>query len=673
MPHLWNDILVVTLDELVPQYWNSLNHLKIELWRYKDKSYGIKQVQKGGNGRMMLISFESLPNHIQEVIGDPRKISNPLELYYQTDMDAVAYYKEFKRLEKYLNPIEQERYITNASVLQAAIKLEAERIRMRKSSKGVLLSLCTDVKNFNEVLSKKHNCEHNLPTHPVRFNQTYKLFQSDLNYFSLIKDPYGKGKQNARVVTDETLTILNGLFANVKHKPTPTEIYRYYDAFLNGYAEVYNAQTGELYNPKEFKKLSERTIRQYITKWENKIGTYRKRAGDRVQYMEQTKPHHQLEQPKYSGSLVSIDDRQPPFAYNAYKKRVWFYNAIDLASGCLIAWVYGKSKAGIILEFYRQLVRNCAEWGVSLPDGIECESNLNSSFKDTFLKEGYMFQNVRIEPNNPRGKAIERYNGAFRYELEKQREGWIARPKAKSEANQPGIQKVPVLPYERIIDECLGDIETWNNMPSKQDPTITRWEYFIKNQNPNLKPINWAGFMPFLGYKEKSSCNAGYVRLQGKKRAIAENGKILTGTKLIEKLKQIEGKELTIFWLDDNEGKVLKALVYYQERFVCEIMQMPTYNKAIIEQTDADLEAKKLQDSYVMTVENFGKHKAKELIPVNIIDNTPKTLNNKFKIKNKRRYTPVGIEETEILENETEDLTYDPTAIPAIRGWRSNF
>ena len=671
MPHLWNDILVVTLDELVPKFWNSLNHLKIEIWRYKDKSYGIKRVQKGGNGRMMLISFDSLPNHVQEAIGDPRKISNPLELYYQTDMYAVSYYTKFKRLEKYLTSTEQERYITNASVLQAAILLEEERIRVRKSSKGVLLSLCTDVKNFNEVLKKKHDCEHNLPTHPVRFNKTYKLFKRDLNYFSLIKDPYGKGKQNARIVTDETLTILNGLFANVKHKPTPTEIHRYYEAFLSGYAEVYNEQTGELYNPKEFKKLSESTVRQYITRWENKIGTYRKRAGDRVRYMEKTKPHHQLEQPKYSGSLVSIDDRQPPFTYDG-KKRVWFYNAIDLASGCLITWVYGKSKEGIILEFYRQLVRNCAEWGVSLPDGLECESNLNSSFKDTFLKEGYMFQNVRIEPNNPRGKAIERYNGAFRYELEKQREGWIARPHAKSESNQSSTEKVPVIPYERIIEECLRDIETWNNMPSKQDSTITRWEYFMQNQNPNLKPINWVGFMPFLGYKEKSSCNAGYIRLQGRKRAIAENGEILTGSGLIEKLKQIEGKELDIYWLDDNEGKVLKALVYYNGRFVCEIMQMPTYNKAVIEQTDVDLKAKKLQDSYVMTVENFGKHKAKELAPINIIDNRPKVLNNNFQIRSKIRYT-LETEETEILDNEIEEPTYNPTAKPEIRGWRSNF
>ncbi|TWP23497.1 hypothetical protein ETU10_07175 [Apibacter muscae] len=671
MPHLWNDILVVTKEELVPQFWNCIQSLQSEIWRYKAKPYGIKQVQKGGNGRMMLISFESLSNEIQEALGDPRKITNPLELYYQTDVDAVTYYKEFKRLGKYLELKEQERYITNASVLQAVIQLEAERARMRKSSRGVLQTLCTDVINFNEVLKKKHNCEHNLPSHPARFNQTYRLFKSDLNYFSLIKDPYGKGKQNARIVTDETLTILNGLFANVKHKPTPTEIYRYYDAFLNGYAEVYNEQTGELYNPKEFKKLSESTVRHYITKWENKIGTYRKRAGDRVRHMEQTKPHHQLQQPKYSGSLVSIDDRQPPFAYNG-KKRVWFYNAVDLASGCLIAWVYGKSKEGIIIEFYRQLVRNCAEWGVSIPDGLECESNLNSSFKDTFLKKGYMFQNVRIEPNNPRGKAIERYNGAFRYELEKQREGWIARPKAKSESNQSGTGKVLELPYERIIDECLGDIETWNNMPSKQDSTLTRWEYFLQNQNPDLKPINWAGFMPFLGYKEKSSCSAGYIRLQGRKRAIAENGEILTGAGLIEKLKQIEGKELDIYWLDDNEGKVLKALVYYQGRFICEVMQMPTYNKAVIEQTDADLEAKKLQDSYVMTVENFGKHQARALAPINIIDNTPKTLNNKFQIRNKTRIRP-STQEIKILEDEADEVVYTPSTHSTVRGWRSNF
>ncbi|CEN50133.1 hypothetical protein CCAN11_2090017 [Capnocytophaga canimorsus] len=39
--------------------------------------------------------------------------------------------------------------------------------------------------------------------------------------------------------------------------------------------------------------------------------------------------------------------------------------------------------------------------------------------------------------------------------------------------------------------------------------------------------------MPHLGYKQTTSCQRGFISLQGK-RAIADNGKILTGDALIE-------------------------------------------------------------------------------------------------------------------------------------------
>jgi hypothetical protein len=78
MPHEWNNILVVTLDELVPDWFGTVNTLNSTIRRYKDKSYGIKRVQLGGNGRQMLISFDSLPRHIQDGLGDPRKCDHIL-------------------------------------------------------------------------------------------------------------------------------------------------------------------------------------------------------------------------------------------------------------------------------------------------------------------------------------------------------------------------------------------------------------------------------------------------------------------------------------------------------------------------------------------------------------------------------------------------------------------
>jgi hypothetical protein len=93
MPHQYsNNTIAVELDELVPRFWNRLGSLQLELHRYKDKPFGIKRLQLGGNGRKLLIDFDSLKPQIQEALGDPRRTDNPLENFFEFDADAVRYY-----------------------------------------------------------------------------------------------------------------------------------------------------------------------------------------------------------------------------------------------------------------------------------------------------------------------------------------------------------------------------------------------------------------------------------------------------------------------------------------------------------------------------------------------------------------------------------------------------
>lgn len=125
MPYQYsNNIIAVESAELVPIFWNTLGSLQKEIQRYDDKPFGIKRLQVGGNGRKLLIDFDSLKPHVQEALGDPRKVNNPLETFFDFDADAVRYYSRFKRSGNKLEADEQERYIINASVMKAAIKLE---------------------------------------------------------------------------------------------------------------------------------------------------------------------------------------------------------------------------------------------------------------------------------------------------------------------------------------------------------------------------------------------------------------------------------------------------------------------------------------------------------------------------------------------------------------------
>jgi hypothetical protein len=678
MPYQYsNKIIAVELDEVVPRFWNNYDSLKKEIQRYQEKPFGIKRLQIGGNGRKLLLDFDSLKPEVQEALGDPRHTDNPLENFFEFDADAVRYYGRFKRSGNKLEADEQERYIINASVMKAAIKLEQartqERIKLKGSLRGITATVVKDVENFNNTLKIKHEVTHNLPASEKQFKKLLNECKADL-YFPLIKDPEGNKAKNARKVDDKTEMIFNGLFKNQLHKPTPTEVAKSYDAFLNNYAEVYNEDTGEMFDPKDFKALSRGCIISYINKWENKLATHKARSGDRQVYMGNFKPHHQMDLPALAGSIISIDDRQPPFVYNTKGDRAWFYLGVDIASRAITTVVWGKTKEGIIVDFYRQMVRNYTDWGFCLPYELECESSLNSSFKDNLLRPGAMFQEVKIEANNARGKYIERINGKLRYEMEKGASGWLARPTAKSEANQLSAAKKEIIPYEILINERLLEIEQYNNMAHPDNDKISKWDYFEQKQDPNLKPTNWEAILPVIGHKTTTSCNVGYIRLQGQKRAIAEDGKILTGEALIQKMRIIEGKEFEVYWLDGNDGQVLKALVYLNNRVICEVMEMPRYNRAKNERTgDHQDEALKLQSAYVASVDAFEKRQRSKIEKIGIIDNSPKTVNSNFRMPNLKRFE-VSEEPVEVFadEDQDDDLVYIPKPT-ATAGWRSNF
>ena len=341
--------------------------------------------------------FDSLPAEVQDGIGDPRKIKHPLERFYEIDAKAVAYYTQTFTYDdgSYLLTEAQERYITDASMLTALLRLKEARTADRLAKGGglrdVMQTLYNDAHSYQKLLKGRYGVEHTLPKNMQNFSRKLRTFDQ-VGYVSLVKDAKKNSTQNARVVTKKMEQLFKRMFAHrdTDFKPNPTEVAREYEAFLNGYVEVIDPETGELYNPKDkaFKPLSHRTLRAYLATWDSNLATHKLRSDNRGRLDQKFIPYHSLAQPQLAGSLISIDDRQPPFVYNKQHQRVWFYCGVDLASEAMIGWVYGKSKEGIILPFYRQLLRNYAGWGLPMPRGLECEKSLNSSFESTFLKPG---------------------------------------------------------------------------------------------------------------------------------------------------------------------------------------------------------------------------------------------------------------------------------------------
>lgn len=596
---------------------------------------GCLRLRENAPNTPMLVLFDSLPygwqNALVHAFGNPPKQEElrGFRLHYRRDYEAFDFYSAYRFEDMSTLEITKiDEYTLDASVLKAVEIVYTERVALQRSlRRGVKRadiwdSVCAECTAFKSIQP------HKLPENVRRFREKYNLFKKE-GFESLIHK--GRGNRNALVIDEKHGELLNNLYAGIDYKPNYTELHQIYEGFLDGYVEVINNETGEVYNPKEYKRVSAATIRNWLAKWENKIGNELARSGDRQLFMQKFKPYGKIKPPVQAGSLLSIDDRQPPFEYDT-GKRLWFYNAIDLGSEAFTCWVYGKSKEGIILDFYRQLVRNYAEWNLPLPDGLECESSLNSSFKNTFLKEGNMFQDVRIEANNARGKRIERYYGTLRYKYEKKREGWLARPFALAEANQKRSDKKVIVPYSEIVEGCLRDIWLWNNAPHSKIKNMSRWDVFLAMQNPATRPTNYHGILPYLGYETKTSVRAGIINFRSTQFLLGMNGKISTGDELIKLMQLVEGSDVTIKWLDATDGSILKAFVYLGEQFICEAMTFPTYSRAVIERTPEDLVNREIVSKYVNTVDAFSRRRKNSLDKITVIDNIPVTIGNSFKM-----------------------------------------
>ena len=648
MPQFFGNKVGVFKHELIGDgLFPSYGALKLKLWRDEEISWGIKRIKKGGYGRKLIVDYDTLPKHYQDLLTDPRKAKHPLLAYYFIEKETRAYYQDYTYPDgSHLLPETIAQLIIDASVLKALQQLEVarrnERIAKGGSLRNITKTLFEDAHTFNETLVKEKKTPHTLNTSYKHFRKQYVNFKEG-SYFTIIKDPFGKSKKNAQKRDEALEQLLRNLMAGQGHKkPTATSVAREYEAFLAGYVDVINKDTGEVYQPKEFKTISKRTITQFLATWDVKVGTDAKRVGaDRQGLINDYITHHSFEPPKMAGSMISIDDRQPPFHYNANGDRMWWYIGIDLASEAIVAWAYGKTKKELILNFYKNIVSNHFKWNLNLPAEVECESSLNSSYTDSFLKEGAMFEYVTMYRNMARSKKIERFFRELRYgeEFEKSKIGWLARPFAKSESNQAG-PKLPknadgsdpnIIPYDTLVKQCLSDIVKWNNMPKKGTKT-GRFDYFLQNQNPDLIETNYKSFIKDLGTSRTSTVKKGIVKLDKSEWLLGDKNKIYTGEKLITLLKKVERKSVQTYFLNDGKGNILKAFAYdiKDGRFLCELLPKPKYQKSKKEKTDADKKAAEIMSRYVNTVAIYQRTQKQSIESVEVIKNKTATVSNSF-------------------------------------------
>lgn len=458
------------------------------------------------------------------------------------------------------------------------------------------------------IASCKKEYGHTLPESVLRFRKKVSQFGRE-GYECLISGKFGN--QNNRKVDYRTERLILSL-DSLPNRPYNTTVHEMYMQFVCGELDVYDPDTGELYNPDDFTDnngeplaLSESTIANYLNKPKNRI-LRAKLHSTGWDFNNEYRPHHNRISPLYAFSKISLDDRDLPRPMPD-GNRVKAYYAYDVASGCVIGYAYNRLKTTrLFLDCVRNMFQLIDRQGWNCPAEVEVEHHLVSQFADGLISAGTVFPFVRwCNPGNSQEKRSEHGNRAKKYGVEKKMQVGIGRWYAQLEANRPKIEKVydefnntykeATYTYEQLVADDIAAINVFNNMPhpnQKYYPGLTRWEVLCRMQNPDLRPVDNVILYQYIGEHTHTSIRRSmYCTVRGIKYQ-------LPTPEVLDKLAP-NNYEVDAYYMPDSENKVDEIYLYQDRRFLAVCEPVKLYNEAKIEQTEEDVANYTEQAKYV--------------------------------------------------------------------------
>lgn len=557
--------------------------------------------RRGDRGGCALVVVDSFPPRYKEDIytrfpdSDSVRLAGWFRSNYEIDQSAVVFFHDPEKTGLDLKPEKIREYVTNASVLNTCIRLyENARIYQR---------IAGDKYDWGKMAaavdSLRTQFGHTLPGSMLRFRKKVAEYKRD-GYGCLISGKFGN--QSARKVDYRTERLILGI-AVLPNKPFNTNVAEMYNQFVCGELDVYDPETGELFNPDDFtdkdgepRVLSETTINNYLNKPKNRVLIEHK-LSSWTTFMHEQMPHVHRHAPEFSFSKISFDDRDLPRKLKDTKARPKAYYAYDVASQCVVGFAYNRNKnVDLVVDMFRSMFRLIDRKGWGCPAQVEVENHLMSQWKDSFLKAGVMFPFVRFcAPQNSQEKYAEPMNGAKKKAVEHRNHLGIGRFYAKDRHYRTESRKVfdelndtyedkQYYSWDELVADDMRDVMEFNNSlhpNQKKYPGMTRWQVLEANMNPNLEPINKAVLARFIGehvetsVRRNSYCRVGYTDWW------------LSGTEVLERLAPNNWK-VDAYYLTDDDGNITDVYIYQNGMLVDKLQNVGTFNTADCEQTDAD-------------------------------------------------------------------------------------
>lgn len=583
----------------------------------------INVVRSGkGQGRYALVAVDSIPTIYRKMVdelypgGDTVRLEGWITSNYETDQAAVAFFNDRAKTGLDLTQEKVKEYVVNASVLNTCIKLynRASASKKLMGEKYAWEKMATTIKTLKEKFG------HTLPASTMRFRKKvaeYKKF----GYACLISGKFGN--QSARKVDHKTERLILGL-AVLPNKPFNTSVLELYNSFVCGEIEVYDPETGELFNPDDFtdksgepKVLSESTITNYLNRPKNKV-LIEHELMSYTTFMHEQMPHMHRHAGEFSLSQITMDDVDLTRKLKDTKQRVHAYYAYDVVSQCVIGASYARKKDEIlVLDCFRDMFRLIERNGWGMPAGIEVENHLMSQYKDGFLQAGVAFPFVHFcAPQNSQEKYAENLNGAKKRSIiHKNHEGigrfygkgkWRTESKKISDETNELYEDKEYFSYDQLIADDRQDSYEWNHSlhpNQKKYPGMSRWDVLVANINPTLQPLDKLTLARYIGERVETS-----IRRNSTVRVAYEDW-WLSKTEKLERLEPNNNK-VTAYYIPDADGKPQEVFIFQGDRFIDQVERVETYNRVMAEQTDEDKEKYQVQQKKVASFTKYVKDNA---------------------------------------------------------------
>lgn len=559
----------------------------------------------GAKNHYALVVVDSLPTQYLEEVKE--KLGSGDEILaagwfcenYERDQKAVTWFNdrekcpiEFKDEKKRRQWVEE--CVVNASVLNCCIRLYS----LASDFQRILGNTYQWEKMAKAVESLREQFGHTLPTSMFRFRKKVAEYKRD-GYASLISGKFGN--QAARRMTHREERVILGI-ACLENQPYNTTVREMYIMFLTGELDVYDIDTGELYDPETFAKKgddpwipSDATIANYLNKPKNKL-LIENRHRSRTAFMHEQMPHMHRHNGQFSLSQITMDDVDLPRRMRG-NERVHAYYAYDVVSQCRIGAAYARKKdEDLVVECFRDMFRLIERNGWGMPAGIEVEQHLMSQYKDGFLRAGVAFPFVHFcAPQNSQEKYAEPLNGAFKRSIAHKRHVGIGRfygkgknrvesKKISDETNDTWEDK-KYYTFEELVADDRADNMEWNNTlhpNQKKYPGMTRWDVLVANINPTLQPLDKLTLSRYIGERVSTS-----IRRNSTVRVCHEDW-WLSSPNILEKLEPNNYK-VTAYYLPDESGAPTEVYIFQDDRYIDRVEKVQTYNRVMAEQTEEDV------------------------------------------------------------------------------------